>query len=268
MKAAAISKIFANSTKSSSVMGDSAGVGIAYFDLQGAVIKSNKEFQTLISAENSINNSHNFRNLFQFSFENESATNMFWYKVLDGLPQSTEVRVPHKGITRRLKVFLTSVTDSQAFVSGIIGFFSQSDSIFSSIDFQESEKLIHDPYADFGWKEGRSKKIIIAADLNGYAEVLKEALHTIGYEFIAISNSVSDMVDKCSIINPDWVFVDYLLKNGQDGIELAKTLKNSGVESIVFTSVLFEDVGISTLYLKNLKTEELKRLDAFLMNSE
>jgi CheY-like chemotaxis protein len=193
---------------------------------------------------------------------------MFWYKVLDGLPQSTEVRIPHRGNARKLKVFLTSVTDSQSFVSGIVGFFSQSDSIFSSTGFQQIEKSKHDPFADFGWKRERSKKILIAADSCGNAQVLKAALHAIGYEFIAIANSSCEMIDKYSIINPNWVFVDYILKNGDDGIELARTLKNEGAVSIVFTSVLFEEIGVSVANSGHLKAEELKKLDTYLLNSE
>ncbi len=243
-------------------------VGMAYFNLNGAIIKSNCCFEKLVGLSTENSNSGQFKNLFQFSFDSDSATNMFWYKVLDGLPQATEVKIPENGTFKKLKVFLTSVTDPHSIVTGIVGFFSSKDNQFDHSFFNTELHEQHDPYKDFGWKKDRSKRILVIQDAEGLHEHLKSTINKLGFEFVATGTSFSDALDKCRIIKPEWVFLDYQLASGEDGIELAKALKGIGVESIVFTSVLFEDLKFSTQINEILKPQNMKKLEDFLLNRE
>jgi|GEM_PF-1320495 len=269
MKASAISRIFSQSTSQEFAVCDNEGLGIAYFNLNGAIIESNRYFENFIGSEDSeIAKGNHFKNLFQFSFESESATNMFWYKVLDGLPQATEVKIVFNGCVNKLQVFLTSVTDPQSFVTGIVGFFARVGNQQNIEQWLEQGKQTHNPFHDFGWRREKSKKILVVKDFAGLNESLKSALSLLDFQFVASAGSCVEAVDKCSIIKPDVVFLDYQIISGEDGIELASFLKKTGVESIFFTSILFEDLQLPTSKSDLLKPKHVKKLENFLLNRE
>ena len=77
-------------------------------------------------------------------------------------------------------------------------------------------------------------RILIVEDEIIIAEDIKDMLEEIGYEVIGISKRITEAIEMIEVYAPDLVLLDILLDNGNDGINLARIIKDKYHKPFIF----------------------------------
>ncbi|MDD4202325.1 MAG: response regulator [Candidatus Omnitrophica bacterium] len=86
-------------------------------------------------------------------------------------------------------------------------------------------------------------KIIIAEDEHVLANVFKRIITKCGHEVIGIAYTEKEILEQCSSLHPDIVFLDISIESKYSGIEICKTIKKLYPEiKVYFLTAYSKDV--------------------------